>query len=276
MATDLLLASTGASPASLTADGEYDLVLRCSEIASGVHHVPKLLCQRSRCGTRRSGQELAALERMLERRGIAGAVLATAIPGTWRVKRAVPAKGKVSIIIPTCASNGYIETCINTLRARTAYRDYEIVCIDNIPASELAWKVWLQQNADKIVDIPDVFNWSIFNNRASEVADGEFLLFLNDDIEIIQDDWLDAMMEHAQRPEVGVTGAQAAVSRRQGPACRNVSWQTMVSAGMRSGFAAGDDPCYFGLAQTQRNVIAVTGACMLVRRDTFERLGRFR
>jgi ADP-heptose:LPS heptosyltransferase/GT2 family glycosyltransferase len=274
VATAALLAKTGATPASLIADGEYDLVLRCVELATGVHHIPKLLCQRSAMELDDPVLEQAALERTLGRRGIAGEVLPTPIPGTWRVKRTVPSYGKVSIIIPTCASHGYIETCINTLRAKTAYRDYEIICIDNIPQSGVAWKVWLQQNSDKVVEISDAFNWSIFNNRATEVADGEYLLFLNDDIEIIQEGWLDAMMEHARRPEVGITGPQ--LLYRDG----KVQHAGMFLANNGIGrhafrFAANDDPCYFGLALTQRNVMAVTGACMLVRRETFERLGRF-
>ena len=274
VATAALLAKTGITPASLIADGEYDLVLRCAERARGVHHIPKLLCQRSAMELDNPVLEQAALERTLGRRGIAGAVLATPIPGTWRVKRAVPSKGKVSIIIPTCASQGYIEVCINTLRAKTAYHDYEIICIDNIPNSEMAWKVWLQQNADNVVDIPDTFNWSVFNNRAAEIATGEFLLFLNDDIEIVQEDWLDALMEHARRPEVGITGPQ--LLYRDG----KVQHAGMFLANNGIGrhafrFAANDDPCYFGLALTQRNVMAVTGACMLVRRETFEKLGRF-
>ena len=70
--------------------------------------------------------------------------------------------------------------------------------------------------------MPGPFNWSRFNNRAADVADGEFLLFLNDDIEIMSDDWLDAMLEHAQRPEVGIVGARLLYPDRQAcnmPAC---------------------------------------------------------
>ena len=274
VATAALLANTGATPASLIADGEYDLLLRCAELAGAVHHVPKLLCQRSAMQLDSAGLERAALQHTLNRRGIAASVLPTPIPGTWRVKRAAPPAGKVSIIIPTCAANGYIETCINTLREKTAYSNYEIVCIDNIAPSDVAWKVWLAQHADKVVEIPDAFNWSVFNNRAAEAASGEYLLFLNDDIEIIQADWLDAMMEHANRPEVGITGPQ--LLYRDG----KVQHAGMFLANNGIGrhafrFAASDDPCYFGLALTQRNVMAVTGACMLVRRDTFDRLGRF-
>ncbi len=274
VATTALLAKTGVTAAGLFADGEYDLVLRCAELANGVHHIPKLLCQRAAMALDDAEQERAALQRALVRRGIAGEILATPIPGTWRLKRAVPSRGKVSIIIPTCAAHGYIETCIATLRAKTSYTDYEIICIDNIPDSSVAWKIWLQQNADKVVEIPDAFNWSRFNNRATEVADGEFLLFLNDDIEIIQDGWLDAMMEHARRPDVGITGPR--LLYRDGKVQHAGMFLSNNGIGRHAfRFAAGDDPCYFGLALTQRNVMAVTGACMLVRREVFDRLGRF-
>jgi ADP-heptose:LPS heptosyltransferase/GT2 family glycosyltransferase len=272
--TAALLAKTGVSASALAAYGEYDLLLQCVEQTGGVHHVPKLLCERAAVALDDPAWEQAALERMLQRRGIAGEVLATTIAGTWRVKRAVPAKGKVSIIIPTCAANGHIETCINTLRARTSYPDYEIICVDNIPETELPWKVWLRENADKTVNMPDVFNWSVFNNRAVEVAEGAYLLFLNDDTEIIQDDWLDSMMEHVQRPEVGIVGPQLLY----GDGTVQHAGMFLASNGIGRHafrFAAKDDPCYFGLALTQRNVMAVTGACMLVRRETFERLGRF-
>ncbi|HET6306520.1 MAG TPA: glycosyltransferase family 9 protein [Rhodopila sp.] len=272
--TGALLARTGATPAGLLADGEYDLVLRCAELARGVHHVPRLLCQRALVALDDPETERAALERVLERRGIEGVVVPTPIAGTWRVRRAGGARGKVSIIIPTCAAQGYIETCIQTLREKTAYRDFEIICIDNIRPSDIAWKIWLQQNADKVVEIPEAFNWSVFNNRAAEVAEGEYLLFLNDDIEIIRDDWLDAMLEHASRPEVGITGPQ--LLYRDGKVQHAGMFLATNGIGRHAfRFAAADDPCYFGLALTQRNVIAVTGACMLVRRDTFERLGRF-
>jgi ADP-heptose:LPS heptosyltransferase/GT2 family glycosyltransferase len=274
VATTALLAKTAVTPAELAATGEYDLLLRCVDHADGVHHVPKLLCQRGAPDLDAPALEQAALQRMLDRRALSAEVLPTPIAGTWRIKRAVPSRGKVSIIIPTCAANGYIETCINTLRARTTYPAFEIICVDNIPASKLAWKVWLQESADKIIDMPDAFNWSAFNNRAADVADGEYLLFLNDDIEIIQDDWLDALVEHAQRPEVGIVGPQ--LLYRDGTVQHAGMFLASNGIGRHAfRYAAADDPCYFGLALTQRNVMAVTGACMLVRRDTFERLGRF-
>ena len=121
---------------------------------------------------------------------------------------------------------------------------------------------------------PGPFNWSRFNNRAVAASRGEFLLFLNDDIEIIDPSWLDVLVEMAQRPEVGVVGPQLLYPDRR------VQHAGMFLAGpgiARHAFrnAAEDEPGYFGLALAQREVIAVTGACLMTRRDTFEAVGRF-
>ncbi len=269
-----LLAALAITPADLAALGEYDLILRATEIAARIHHVPKLLCARGPVELDSAEASETALLRAAGRRDTVAEVIPAAVEGSWRFKRALGTKGKVSIIIPTCAAHGYIETCLDTLRARTTYPDYEVIVIDNIPDSQMAWKIWLQQHADKIVDMPDAFNWSRFNNTAVDVADGEFLLFLNDDIEFWQEDWLETMMEHAQRPEVGIVGPRLLYPDRK------VQHAGMFLANNGIGrhafrFAAEHEPGYFGLALTQRNVIAVTGACLLVRHDLFDTLGRF-
>ncbi|HEX3996913.1 MAG TPA: glycosyltransferase family 9 protein, partial [Acetobacteraceae bacterium] len=128
-------------------------------------------------------------------------------------------------------------------------------------------------HADKIVEMPPPFNWSRFNNAAVAASDGEYLLFLNDDIEIIQPDWLDAMLEAATWSGTGIVGARLLYPNR------SVQHAGMfLGDGMgRHAFRHADqhDPGYFGLAQTTREVTAVTGACMLIRREVFETLGRF-
>jgi ADP-heptose:LPS heptosyltransferase/GT2 family glycosyltransferase len=273
-ASPALLRRAGIASEALRRAAEYDLVLRCVEQAHQICHVPKLLCHRMAASLDTPGQEQTAIAHAAERRGIAAEVLPGCIAGTWRLRRTSPARGLVSIIIPTRAAHGHIKACIETLRARTAYRDFEIIAIDNIPASEPDWKTWLAESADKIVTIDEPFNWSRFNNLAVAQARGDYLLFLNDDIEIIQDDWLDAMLEHAQRPEVGIVGPQLLYPDRK----VQHAGMFLASLGLsRHAFrmSAADDPCYFGFALTQRNVMAVTGACMLVRRDSFMALGQF-
>jgi len=273
-ASAALLAKTGVTPRSLLESGEYDVVLRCAEQAERIHHLPKLLCLRGTQQIDDADTEAAALGQAAVRRGIAADVLAGAVAGTWRIRRTQPVRGMVSIIIPTCAARGCVETCIKTLRERTAYRNFEIICVDNVPDKQVATKLWLKQNFDKIVPMPDAFNWSHFNNRGAAVAAGEYLLFLNDDIEVMQPDWLDAMLEHMQRPEVAVVGPQLLYPDNKVQHA-GMFLATLGIARHAFRFAASEEPGYFGLALTQRNVIGVTGACMLMRRTMFHALGGF-
>jgi ADP-heptose:LPS heptosyltransferase/GT2 family glycosyltransferase len=264
-----------ADPAEdLLAHGDYDLVLRCTEAAKAVRHVPAVLCELVEPDRDDGERDRRALERAIARRGIAGEVRSGLVSGTYQVKRSLPSKRLVSIIIPTCAAEGMIETCIGSLRRLTAYPNFEIICIENIPPADGEWREWLQRNADRVISTEEPFNWSRFNNLAAAEAKGEFLLFLNDDIEIIEPDWLDVLVEQTQRPEVGVIGPQLLYPDRQ------VQHAGMFLAAMAQArhafrYAAEDEPGYFGLALTQRNVIAVTGACLMSRRDSFAALGGF-
>lgn len=254
--------------------GSYHLVLRLTEQAVAIQHVPATLLQVNDALMDAEATERKALRRALVRRGIAANVKSGRANGCYRVQRKVATQGLVSIIIPTCGSRGFIRKCIETVRSLTVYRNFEIICIENMPTDKQDLKKWLRAHADKVIETSETFNWSRFNNLAAAVCRGEFLLFLNDDIEIIDPTWLDALLEHAERPEIGVVGAQLLYSDRR------VQHAGMFLAGLgvaRHAFrhAAEDDPGYFALALAQRNVIAVTGACLMTRRETFESLGRF-
>ncbi len=269
-----LLRRAGVTQAALFDTGEYDAILRCAEVARGIAHISKLLCRRGQTGLDPPAVEQAALAKAAARRGIAGEFVAGRAPGAWRLKRAARPLGKVSIIIPTCAAGGFIETCIKSLRGITAYRDFAIVCIENIPPAQMHWRDWLHDNADIVIPAQDAFNWSRFNNIAAAASSGEYLLFLNDDIEIEQEDWLDAMLEQAVRPGVGVVGARLLYpARRVQHAGMFLSTLGLGRHAFRG--AAEDDPGYFGLALTERDVTAVTGACLLTSRALFEELGGF-
>lgn len=269
-----LLRSVAGPADRLLGHGEYDLVLRCTEAAKAIRHIPAVLCQRADRDIEPPARMKAALKRMLARRGIAGEIGGNSIAGTYRVRRALAKPGMVSIIIPTCAAEGMIETCIASLRRLTAYRDYEIVCIENIPPADRKWLEWLSRNADRVISTQEPFNWSRFNNLAAAAARGDYLLFLNDDIEIDDPDWLGALVAEAQRPEVAVVGPRLLYPDRR---VQHAGMFLAAPGQARHAFryAAEDEAGYFGLALTQRNVIAVTGACLMTRRDTFEALGGF-
>jgi ADP-heptose:LPS heptosyltransferase/GT2 family glycosyltransferase len=268
-----LLERAGVGAREIGTLGDYDMSLRLTEAARSISHVSKVLFQRAAISRENHVQERRALKDALKRRHIAAEIQPGGLAGLYRIKRKVPA-GRVSIVIPTCAADGLIKTCLETLRARTANQHYEIVCIENIPQAQSDWKTWLRAHADVVLETHEPFNWSRYNNQAATRATGKFLLFLNDDIEIIESDWLDALLEQAQRPEVGVVGPLLLYPNRS----VQQAGVMLDDAGRgRHAFRhlPEGDAGYFGLALTQRNVISVTGACLLTRRETFDSLGGF-
>jgi ADP-heptose:LPS heptosyltransferase/GT2 family glycosyltransferase len=267
-----LLARAGSKPQQL--DDDYTIVLTLTQAAQGIKHLPMVLCERGSLPQHIG--ETTALQEALRLRGIEGEVLPGCISGTYRLKRPVERGKWVSIIIPTCGARGLVRTCIKSLREHTRYRDFEVVCVENVPPGDAATREWLRENSDALVTCDEPFNWSKFNNlgAAAARADSEYLLFLNDDIEIIEPEWLEAMLEHGQRDEVGVVGPLLLYPDRR---IQHASLFMLEPGKARHAFrfAREDEPGPFGLTLTQRDALAVTGACMLVRRSVFESLGRF-
>ena len=209
---------------------------------------------------------------MTWRRGIDAVAEPGRAPGTWRLRRAITRPGLVSVIMPTAGRGGLVRQAITTLRA-TAGRPIEIVVLDNIPASNKAMKAWVVKHADRVVEMRGKFNWSRFNNEGAAASTGEYLLFLNDDIEARQAGWLDALLEYAQLPEIGVVGARLLYP--DGKVQHGGQYLADGYARHAFRFADGRDLGPFGLAVVAREMTSVTGACQLVRRDVFDRLGRF-
>lgn len=263
-----------AAAGGLPLTGSYDLVLRLTEAAQAIRHVPLVLCERAAVPRDRGEQDLRALDGAAARRGVAAEVRPGLVLGTYRFRRRLAGNGMVSIIIPTRAADGMVARCIETIRAHTAYGNFEIICVENIPPGDAHWRDWLEANADRVLSAGEAFNWSRFNNRAVATARGEYLLFLNDDVEIVDPDWLGVLVEQAQRPEVGIVGPMLLYPDQR---IQHAGMFLAAMAQARHAFRYGkaDDPGYFGLALTERNVIAVTGACLMTRREVFDRLGGF-
>ena len=264
--------------AGMTADAfrrisDHDFALRLTEASPSIGHVPHLLLEAVTDDPANTA-DAEAVSAALARQGVAAHVLPGRAVGTCRVQRDIVVPGRVSVIIPTIATRGLIEITIKGLREATTWPDLEIVCLDNIPPGENAhWKTWLRQNADIVVDIAEPFNWSRFNNIGATAATGEYLLFLNDDIEVLHPDWLEVMVGHAQRPDVGMVGPQLLYP--DGKVQHAGIFLTPLCGRHAFRFADGDEPGPFGLALSERDILAVTGACMLMRREAFEAAGRF-
>ncbi len=270
-ATADALSRAGLGLAALAKAGDLDAVLRVSEAAGKVVHVPKILMARGR-ESDRAESERQALARALRRRGIEGDLRPLAKPHFWRVARRVAAP-RISIVMPTCGGGDHVRRAIPSIRRTSAGHDVEIVILDNAPPALRKLKTWLRRNADIVVPMPDAFNWSRFNNVGAKAASGDVLLFLNDDVEALDDAWLAALLEQALCPEVGIVGAKLLY-----PGGRvQHAGQFLAEGHARHAFRFADenDPGPFGLALPAREVSAVTGACMAMRREIFDRLGGF-
>jgi ADP-heptose:LPS heptosyltransferase/GT2 family glycosyltransferase len=277
---EALAQRAGFDPASLAASSDYDAVLRLTEHAASIHHVPRVLFALNGAADSES-MERAALAAAIQRRGLKAVPEPGLTPGIWRTRFARPeskAAPLVSIIMPTCSAGNLVRAAIKSIRATTAPLvktgvTTEIVVVDNTPARSKAAKTWLAKNADTVVSMPDPFNWSRFNNAGAKAARGDYLLFLNDDIEAKSPGWLEALLEHAQRDGVGIVGAKLLYP--DGTIQHAGQYLADFHARHAFRFADGKAPGPFGMATAVREVSAVTGACQMMHRRVFDQLQGF-
>jgi O-antigen biosynthesis protein len=256
---------------------DYDLQLRVTEATDRIAHIPKpLYTWRKTHGSAASSTEAKpyayeaakrALTEALERRGQDATVMGGPVTGSYRVKYRIGTDPKVTIIIPTRDRVEMLRRCIDSIKAKTTYGRYELVIVDN-DSSEPETTNYLSRFNGQVVSSPDKFNFSRLNNTAARQVDCDMLLFLNNDTEVISEEWLEAMIEHAQRPNVGAVGARLlyADGRVQ---------HEGILVGCNGLACNVDHRGYFALGNVVRNVSAVTAACMMTRSELFEELGGF-
>ncbi|OYX65269.1 MAG: hypothetical protein B7Y88_09845 [Sphingomonadales bacterium 32-64-17] len=196
--------------------------------------------------------------------------------GTVRLQHALPAPApKVSIIVATRDRVELLRTCVRGLLEETAYPDFEVIVADN-DSREVETLRYMDEIAldprVRIVRWPHVFNYSAINNFAASHASGEYLCLLNNDVEVLEPQWLEEMVREAVQPGVGAVGARLLYPDR-----------TIQHAGVALGIgnAAGhahrglpvDEEGYFAQAHIVRGASAVTAACMLVAKRHFDAVG---
>lgn len=266
---------------------DYDLILRLSERAERIAHIPKVLYHwrmiegstalASRAKPASIDAGCRALVDALERRNFAASVEPGPIANTYRVRRNIIGEPLVSILIPFRDRADLLKTCIESVVAKTSYRNFEIIGIDNgsREAATLCLMQALKQQHSEMIRFlhhDEPFNYSELNNLAAESAAGEHLLLLNNDTEVITEDWLEAMLEHSQRPEVGVVGARLLFAN-------NTVQHAGVIMGLGgiAGYSHLHTPArqqgYFGRARLPQNLSAVTFACAMTRREVYRQLG---
>jgi GT2 family glycosyltransferase len=261
---------------------DHDLVLRFTEEADKIVHIPKILYHWRKVSGSAAASTLSkpyayeagkkALTETLHRRDIEGEVTTESTPGFYRVRRELVSAGKVTIVIPTRDRLELLRKCIDSIESETEYKNYEIVIVNNA-SRERATLEYLNHTPHKVIHDAASFNYSRLNNRAVREVDGDYLLLLNNDIEVIRGDWLSAMIEHAQRLEVGAVGAKLLYPDNRIQHAGVVLGLGGVANHSHRFIDGYRDWGYFGFANCIRNYSAVTGACLMIRRELFEEIG---
>ncbi|TCJ18047.1 glycosyltransferase [Parasulfuritortus cantonensis] len=279
------LACGGFDPAAEGVD-LFDLCLRLYEAGGGaaIGHVAEVLYLRHPEGghsLRGTDEMVAARNRSLldhlHRCGLEASLDEGYLQGTYRLRYRHAGHPLVSIIVPTKNQRAFLARCLSTLVAKTAYPNFEVLVVDNgsTEPDALAYLAGLPQ-ADariRVLASPGPFNFAAMNNQAAREARGEYLLLLNNDTAVLHEDWLDEMMAHARRPEVGVVGARliyptgkiqhagVVLGLNNSPADHPYLGSELADVG------------YYGRLQLVQDLSAVTGACLLVARPLYEQVG---
>lgn len=255
---------------------EYDLILRLGERTEAIAHVSRVLYHRARVP---AYGELGAraIAESLERTGDRGTVAAVASPyPTYLVRYDLRESALTSIVIPTRDHAEDLDRCLTSVFERTRNAPFEVLVVDNGSKDASALAViaaWTSRDERvRVLPMPIPFNYSRLNNAAVRESRGKYLLLLNNDTEVLTDDWLEAMMEQAQRPEIGAVGASLLYPDR------SVQHGGVVLgiggvAGHSHRFSEPGSAGYFGTLRAIANYAAVTAACLMVRRESYDLVG---
>lgn len=281
-----ILKKIGGFRAEFKVSQDYDLFLRVLSQTRNVLHIPKILYKwrqyESSTGhllkERVMESSRRALQDFADREGIKGVVWGTKNFNFFRLKRDILDRPKISIIIPTKDRIDLLKRCIESIQNRSSYDNYEIIIVDNMSQEEetAAYLDGLGKSYEncRIIKFNEKFNYSKLNNYAAEFARGEHLLFLNNDIEVLNSDWLEAMLEQSQRDEIGCVGAKLLYPDRK---IQHVG--VVVGWGGRAEhiykWLHSNDIGYMGHFVSIRNYSAVTAACMMLRKSIFNEVGGF-
>ncbi|MCB1821171.1 MAG: glycosyltransferase family 2 protein, partial [Candidatus Competibacteraceae bacterium] len=262
---------------------DHDLVLRTLDHTDRVHHIPRVLyhwrmirgstaaCYDSKNHAWEAGQR--AVSDTLKRRGIAGETLLGQYPGTYRVKRTIQGQPLISVLIPFHDQPDLLRLCLDSILEKTTYPHFEVLGISNNSVEPETQALMAHYTAgDQRIrflrhDIP--FNYAAINNFAATHATGEHLLLLNNDMTVITPDWLEALLEHSQRPEVGAVGAKLYY-----PDDTVQHGGVIIGIGGIAGHAhkhfAAHNPGYFARLHLIQNLSAVTAACLMVKKSLYQ------
>lgn len=265
---------------------DFDFILRCCEKAQKITHIPKVLyhwrCHMDSTAADPSSKAYAyeagrkAVREHYQRLGIDAKVEMTECPGWYRSHVKVQGNPLISVIIPNKDHTDDLELCLFSMTRKSTYRNYEILIVENNSEKEETFEYYRKlpdrYPKARVLTWEKEFNYSAINNFAAKEAKGEYLLFLNNDVEILTPDWMEEMLQNCQQENVAAVGAKLYYPD-----------DTIQHAGVVLGLggiaghimcrASKEDPGYFGRMISVQEISAVTAACMMVKKSDFDAVG---
>lgn len=264
---------------------DYDMILRLTEKAKQIVHIPKILyfwraheaSVAMDINAKRYCLDTAkkALAEHLSRMGLEGIVEDNIYDSSYRIHYQLHDKPLISILIPNKDHVKDLRKCLDSIREKTTYKNYEIIIIENNSEQEETFAYY-----EKIENIKNIrvirwekeFNYSAINNYGATFAKGEYLLLLNNDMEVITPGWLEEMLMFVQREDVGAVGAKlyyADDTIQHAGAILGIGGV----AGHSHKYFPKDEPGYFFRPAVVQNLSAVTAACLMIKKLLFDDLG---
>lgn len=265
---------------------DHDLVLRILEKTDRIYHIPKILYHwrkipgstaavyNSKSYAWEAGRK--AIQDTLKARDINGSVFFGRFQGSYRVKRKLMSEPLVSIIIPFRDQPDLLDMCLTAVLEKTSYPNFEILGVNNDSQNrntyDLMDRMTDMDSRIRFIDYRKPFNYSAINNDAVNQAGGDHIVLMNSDIQVIASDWVETLLEHSQRPEVGAVGAKLLYPNH------TVQHAGIVvgiygNAGHPHRFFHKDDNGYYARPHVIHNVSAVTGALMMVKKTLYQEVG---
>ncbi len=281
-----LLDRIGGLSESYNGAQDYEFLLRAMEFAPKIKRIPKVLYHwgaiTGSTAKASAGKPYASIDgkRALSSylaRVATGATVEVVKTCRYRVRYPIVGNPRVTILMPTNGHRNLFRVALEDVLEKTSYKNYDIVLIDNSRSARIEEYVSKLARKSPITYFDwrsRPFNFSQMNNAAARASESPYILFLNDDITVIAAEWLTALLEHAQRPEIGAVGAQLWYPN---DAIQHAGVVMGLYGNCSHAFKnlAAGRPHYFDLPELIRNCSAVTAACLLVGREKFFEAGGF-
>ena len=264
---------------------DFDFIFRCVENARKIKHLPRILYHwrmhenstaenpESKMYCFDAGKR--AIEAHLERQGIKGSVSMTEHLGYYKVNYPVKGKPLVSIIIPNKDNQDSLKLCIDSIEKKSTYDNYEIIIVENNSTSEEIFEYYRdieKKDNIRVVYWKDIFNYSAINNFGVKYAKGEYLILLNNDTEIITENWIELMLGQCQRKEVGIVGVKLYYPDDTIQHAGVIIGMGGVAGHIYTG-SPKENVGYFARAILQQDLSAVTAACLMVKKSVYDEVG---